>query len=83
MAQFPTPFAGKLFIVFSEVLLYAKNPHKSVTFQICSLWIMYLSEMIVYLICDVFADPLNTYMEFCGDFSEELNRKAVLYSFFV
>lgn len=56
MAQFPTPFGGKLFIVYS----YMQKLHKSVAFQICSVWkCLWVSETIVYLICDVFADQLE------------------------
>ena len=38
MAQFPTPFGGKLFVVCSEIFLYAKTLQKSVAFRICSVW---------------------------------------------
>lgn len=67
MAQFPTPFGGKLFIVYSEVFLYAKILHKCIVFQICSalrcFLVIHLSEVISYLLCDVFADPLENILE--------------------
>lgn len=65
MAQFPTPFGGKLFIVYSEV--YAKILHKCIVFQICSalrcFLVIHLSEVITYLLCNAFADPLENILE--------------------
>lgn len=67
MAQFPTPFGGKLFIVYSEVFLYAKILHKCIVFQICSalrcFLVIHLSEVITYLLCNAFADPLENILE--------------------
>lgn len=69
MAQFPTPFGGKSFVMYPELFVYAKILHKCVVFQICSVWkclwkciclrlsIINCYQVINYQTCDVFADP--------------------------
>lgn len=60
--------------------------HKSVAFRICSvwkcLWVVYLSEMIVYLICDVFADPLENTHEILQRHLRRVKQKSCGLSLF-